>query len=91
METAFVNAWRQLTQLVYEFEGSLGSRLHKQGDGSYIAYAQWPNKETWQDSGNKLPENAYEIRDNMKEACSSIETLFELNCIEDFLKFETFK
>ena len=37
----FINAWKQLTHLIYEYEGSLGSRLHKQDDDVYLAYAQW--------------------------------------------------
>lgn len=27
--------------------GGLGSRLHKTAEGDYIAYAEWPDEETW--------------------------------------------
>lgn len=89
MEAQFIAAWKQLTQLIYEYEGSLGSRLHKQNNGIYLAYAQWPNKSAWKNSGNKLPESAIKVRSLMKESCSSIETLYELDCIEDLLKSTT--
>ena len=89
MNSEFITAWKQLTQLIYEYEGSLGSRLHKHKDGSYLAYAQWPDKETWKSSGNNLPEAADKIRRTMKDCCTGIETLYELNCTEDLLKSHT--
>ncbi len=89
MRSEFINAWKQLTQLIYEYEGSLGSRLHKQNDGVYLAYAQWPDKDTWKNSGNKLPDSANKIRRIMRESCTKIETLYELNCTEDLLKSKT--
>ena len=82
----FINAWKQLTQLIYEYEGSLGSRLHKHKDGSYLAYAQWPDRETWKNSGNNLPDSADKIRRTMRDCCTGIETLYELDCTEDLLK-----
>ena len=42
----FINAWKELTELIYKYENSLGSRLHKKDDQTYIAYAQWPDKYT---------------------------------------------
>ena len=47
MDAQFIDSWGALTRMIYEFEGSLGSRLHKQADGVYIAYAQWPDFNTW--------------------------------------------
>jgi heme-degrading monooxygenase HmoA len=86
---SFEKAWENLTHLIYEFEGSLGSRLHKKDDLHYIAYAQWPDKSTWQNSGAKLPESSADIRKAMKDACEHIETLYELDMITDLLKTET--
>lgn len=85
----FVKAWKQLTKLIYEYEGSLGSRLHKLKDDTYIAYAQWPEKATWEKSGNNLPNSAEEVRKAMRDSCSSIEVLYELNSTEDLLKSQT--
>ena len=85
----FINAWKELTQLIYEYEGSLGSRLHKQNEDVYLAYAQWPDKETWKNSGKNLPHSADRIREAMRDSCSSIEVLYELDSIEDLLKTYT--
>jgi quinol monooxygenase YgiN len=85
----FTEAWKQLTELIYQYEGSLGSRLHQQSKNIYIAYAQWPNKDIWKSSGDKLPDTAAEIRATLKETCIKIEVLNELEVTEDFLKSET--
>ena len=84
----FIKAWRNLTNLIFEYEGSLGSRLHKQDDLNYIAYAQWPNKKTWINSGKKLPELSEDFSKMMKESCEKIETLYKLEVVEDLLKKE---
>jgi len=82
----FEKAWKDLTLLIYEFEGSLGSRLHKNSENNYIGYAQWPDKTTWEKSGDHLPEIADEIRKTMKSACTSIEVLHELEVVDDLLE-----
>jgi heme-degrading monooxygenase HmoA len=86
LEKEFIDSWKEMTTLIYENEGSLGSRLHKKKDGHYIAYAQWPNKEQWKQSGKKLPERAKGIRIRMQSSCESIETLYELEMIDDLIK-----
>jgi len=82
----FEKAWRDLTTLIFDYEGSLGSRLHKQDELNYIAYAQWSDKSTWRTSGNKLPPISKDIEKIMKESCEKIETLFKLEVVEDLLK-----
>ena len=64
----FIHGWEGLTKLIYEFERSLGSRLHKVGELDYIAYAQWPSKETFDNAGSNLPESADIFRSKMKSA-----------------------
>lgn len=85
-EESFIEAWKELTQLIYAYEGSLGSRLHRADNGSFIAYAQWPSKTAWEASGNKLPEGANAARDRMKAACTSIQTIHQLETVEDLLQ-----
>ena len=82
----FEENWTKLTKLIYKHEGSLGSRLHKSDNLNYIAYAQWTDKETWQNSGSKMPEHSKEISRLMKEACEKIETIHELEVVKDLLK-----
>jgi heme-degrading monooxygenase HmoA len=43
LETQFIAAWSRLTQLLHEFHGSLGARLHRGPDGLWYSYAQWPS------------------------------------------------
>lgn len=88
-EKEFIKTWNELTQLIYNYEGSLGSRLHKQNDQLYIAYAQWPDKETWKFSGSKLPDEADKVRLRMKESCVKIEVIYELECVKDLLRTRT--
>lgn len=46
-EAQFETGWRRGTErIAAEFSG-LGSRLHRQGEGVYVAYAQWPDEATW--------------------------------------------
>ncbi len=93
----FEESWNQLTALIYKYEGSLGSRLHKaivQNESEsiqYIAYAQWPSRQLWENSGGKLPKEADAIRSTMKNACKNIETLYELDVVNDLLATTTKK
>lgn len=89
-ETSFERAWAELTKLIYQYEGSLGSRLHSKGDNAYVAYAQWPDRKTWENSGSNLPKKANEWRSMMRGACNKIETIFELDSKHDLLKSELF-
>lgn len=47
-EAAFEQAWQDLTLAIREQCGGLGSRLHKTDDGWWLAYAQWPDRQTWE-------------------------------------------
>ncbi len=40
-------AWARLTQAIRRDRGGLGSRLHVADDSTWVAYAQWPNRDTW--------------------------------------------
>lgn len=48
LEDQFLASWPSVTQGIYLFKGSLGSRLHRNSDGRLIAYAQWPDRQTWE-------------------------------------------
>lgn len=47
MEEQFRAAWRRGTELITEKYGSYGSRLHRERDGRFVAYAEWPDYATW--------------------------------------------
>jgi antibiotic biosynthesis monooxygenase len=84
-EEKFEKSWSDLTKLIYKFEKGLGSRLHRQNERKYIAYAQWPNKSTWLNSGENLPDESKVIRQIMRDSCEKIETLYELEVVNDLL------
>ncbi len=84
-EQEFIDSWESLTKLILQHEGSLGSRLHKQKEHHYIAYAQWPSKEIFDNAGANLPDTAISIRKIMGSACQEIKTLHKLEVIADLL------
>lgn len=54
-EQAFTEAWATMTNIVRDRYGGLGSRLHKDRNGNYVAYAQWPDMQTLQSWRNRTP------------------------------------
>ncbi|WP_319590493.1 antibiotic biosynthesis monooxygenase [uncultured Draconibacterium sp.] len=84
-EKLFEADWKELTKMFRDFAGGLGSRLHLAEENSYIAYAQWPNKKAWEEAGNKLPEEALEVRIRMRNSCEAMKTLHQLHLVEDML------
>lgn len=54
-EADFQSAWGRLTEAYKRDRGGLGSRLHRAEDGLWVAYAQWPTKQMWEDSRNLGP------------------------------------
>ena len=50
MEEQFRGAWEIVTKSLMEQREALGSRLHHAQDDTWIAYAQWPTKQTWERS-----------------------------------------
>lgn len=50
MEPQFHEAWAVLTRLLADRRGALGSRLHRTDSGTLVAYAQWPDRATWERS-----------------------------------------
>jgi len=50
MEAQFREAWEDLTAFLCEHRGALGSRLHHTDQGTIVAYAQWPDRATWERS-----------------------------------------
>ena len=54
-EVDFQTAWCRLTEAYKRDRGGLGSRLHQAEDGLWLAYAQWPDKKTWEESRSLGP------------------------------------
>jgi len=47
-EAAFCDAWAEVTLAIGRDRGGLGSRLHRGDDGIWLAYAQWPDRASWE-------------------------------------------
>lgn len=85
-EEQFKESWKELTKLIYRHENSHGSRLHHSNGQEYIAYAVWPDFETWDYFGNKLPPESKDWSKQMKDSCEEIKTLHKLEVLDDLLK-----
>jgi hypothetical protein len=47
-EAQFERGWRAGTAAIAKEFGGWGSRLHRADDGTVFAYAQWPDRATWE-------------------------------------------
>jgi heme-degrading monooxygenase HmoA len=47
-EEQFREAWRRGTAAITRIYGSHGSRLHRDRDGRFVGYAEWPDEAAWQ-------------------------------------------
>ncbi|MBO1331349.1 antibiotic biosynthesis monooxygenase [Streptomyces sp. VRA16 Mangrove soil] len=45
-EQQFTAGWRRVTLAMHKHGGSYGSRLHQVDDGTWVAYARWPDAAT---------------------------------------------
>jgi len=46
----FEQAWAEMTHLIRDQLGGLGSRLHRGEADTWMAYAQWPSRAAWEES-----------------------------------------
>ncbi len=84
-EQEFCQAWHAGTIGIYESRGSLGSRLHKSEDGTYIAYAQWPSAEQYE-KNLELASDAKAALTTVQECCDSVAILQRMTVVDDLLK-----
>ncbi|MGY1840403.1 MULTISPECIES: antibiotic biosynthesis monooxygenase [unclassified Modestobacter] len=45
-EEQFRDGWERVTRAIHARCGSYGSRLHRADDGTWVAYARWPDAAT---------------------------------------------
>jgi hypothetical protein len=87
-EEQFREGWRRVTEAIYQAFGSLGSRLHKIEGGPWVAYAQWPSKEHFEQAQQKdilIDEAGYSMMKDSIEPGSEEMTLC-MEVTDDFLK-----
>jgi len=89
-EEQFRKAWRRGTELITERYGSYGSRLHRDRDGRFVGYAEWPDELTWQKAfAAKMayddPETRSAFLDAIAEAPTRGEPIFTMTVTDDLL------
>ncbi|MBE9547956.1 MAG: antibiotic biosynthesis monooxygenase [Proteobacteria bacterium] len=86
-EDSFRESWSKLTHCIFQQNGSLGSRLHKQDEDRFVAYAQWPDRQSWESSREKgLNEEGEIARRQMWETLEAASTVYELDLVDDYLQ-----
>jgi quinol monooxygenase YgiN/catechol 2,3-dioxygenase-like lactoylglutathione lyase family enzyme len=83
-EDEFRETWRTITEAIFRQHGSLGSRLHKEDDGTWVAYAQWLSPEQWKNHAETL---GVELVRSRQAACLSEgpTVLLKLHVTDDLL------
>jgi heme-degrading monooxygenase HmoA len=88
-EKKFREGWRQRTEEIYQLAGSLGSRLHQAEDGTWVAYAQWPDRETY-DAAQSVPVIDAAARRMFRESIAESYPDIYMNVTDDLLQAEVF-
>ena len=83
-EKQFLQEWHDFTKTIITTQGSLGARLHKRPDGAYIAYAQWPDRETWAKGHHHIEQHAIAQHIDREFTAEPI-IVMELEVIDDLL------
>ena len=89
-EAQFRAAWRRGTQLIRERYGSYGSRLHRDADGRFVGYAEWPDEATWRAAFDKKmvydePATRAAFLDAIAETPADAEPIFTMTVSDDLL------
>ena len=84
-EAEFRDTWRIITKAIFEQHGSFGSRLHSNEDGSWVAYAQWPDRDHWENHSETL---GVELTQLKQSECllENVQVLMKLNVTDDLLQ-----
>jgi heme-degrading monooxygenase HmoA len=93
-EEQFRKAWRRGTDLIRERYGSYGSRLHRDADGRFVGYAEWPDEATWRAAfDQKMVYDDAETRaafvDAIAEVPADAEPIFTMTVTDDLLVLRT--
>ncbi|MGE0740939.1 MAG: antibiotic biosynthesis monooxygenase [Hyphomonadaceae bacterium] len=91
LEAQFEAGWRRGTERIAAEFGGWGSRLHKAGPQTYVAYAQWPDEATWKAAmASRMHHSDDEARRMYREAIvpDTFETLFAGEVVADLLELK---
>ena len=88
-EAQFEEGWKRGTERIAAEFGGWGSRLHKAGEGIYLAYAQWPDEAGWKRAmETRMHHSDDEARQKYRDAIApgTFETLFSGEVVADLLQ-----
>jgi len=88
-EEKFQEGWRRRTGEIYRKCGSLGSRLHRAEDGTWVAYAQWSNRQDWE-AARLVPVADTEAPIMMKESVEISYPEMLLEVVRDLIRPDSF-
>jgi len=89
-EEQFRRAWRRGTDLIRQRYGSYGSRLHRDTDGRFVGYAEWPDEATWRAAFDRKmaydePETRAAFLDAVAEVPVDVDPIFTMTVTDDLL------
>ncbi|CAH0528775.1 antibiotic biosynthesis monooxygenase family protein [Vibrio hippocampi] len=88
----FRHAWFEVTKYLHQYAGSLGSRLHDtQQPEVLLAYAQWPDEESWCTPKEIEDPNYHYYWRVMKDCLVASRTLHKLTTNTDYLQQQPFE
>lgn len=82
-EEEFLASWAFITKEFIRTRGSLGSRMHKDKEGRYVAIALWPDRATWESKPQEPSPELTAARTTMMRACEIVRTDKELDTVLD--------
>jgi heme-degrading monooxygenase HmoA len=89
-EDQFREGWRRVTETLYRHQGSLGSRLHRNFDGAWIGYAQWPDRKHWEKAreaaADSIKDGLQMMRDSVEDSAAFDTPAFRLVVTDDYLQ-----
>ena len=83
-EDRFVRAWSRVTLLLRTERGSLGSRLHRGPDDTWVSYTQWPSAQA-KAAGLAPPSVDAQAWQEMRDAIAETWSEMILEPVADFL------
>jgi heme-degrading monooxygenase HmoA len=85
-EKEFEKFWNESTLTIMKTYSSLGSSLHKDSQGNYVAYARWNKIEQWKKMTEEY-ESTEEIESFWLKHVKQLQDPIILQLINDKLKF----
>lgn len=82
----FLQTWHVLTSRVKALSESAGAMLHKLNDTTWVAYSNWPSKESWEKSDLNQEEMVI-LREQLFSLCDDIRIAYQLDVVDDLLNF----